>query len=123
MSFRYFFVRVDLALGRNPRPQPAQQPGPISPPDEHHREVLDLVGLCEGDRLEQLVEGADPPGKITKPCAYFTNIILLIGLLIIAIFLGSWGVSTLIYRWKGYDHLATSAVPAPSGLDRLDEAA
>ena len=36
----------------------------------------------------------------------------LIGVLIIAIFLASWGVSTLIYRWKGYDHLATAAGPA-----------
>jgi high-affinity nickel-transport protein len=47
----------------------------------------------------------------------------LIGVLIIAIFLASWGVSTLIYRWKGYDHLATAAAPAGSKLDRLDEAA
>jgi len=29
----------------------------------------------------------------------------LIGVAIIAIFLGSWLVSTIIYRWKGYDHL------------------
>ena len=28
-----------------------------------------------------------------------------IGLAIIAVFVGSWGISTLIYRWKGYDNL------------------
>ncbi len=29
-----------------------------------------------------------------------------IGLAIIAVFLGSWVISTLVYRWKGYDDLA-----------------
>ena len=29
----------------------------------------------------------------------------LIGFGIVAIFILSWGISTLIYRWKGYDHL------------------
>ena len=29
-----------------------------------------------------------------------------VGVAIIAVFLGSWVVSTLVYRWKGYDHLA-----------------
>jgi nickel/cobalt transporter (NiCoT) family protein len=42
----------------------------------------------------------------------------LIGIAIIAVFLGSWGISTLIYRWKGYDNLA----PSPS-LVVLDQAA
>ena len=28
-----------------------------------------------------------------------------IGIAIIAVFVGSWGISTLIYRWKGYDNL------------------
>jgi len=32
----------------------------------------------------------------------------LIGVAIIVIFLGSWGISTLIYRWKGYDDLVVS---------------
>jgi high-affinity nickel-transport protein len=42
----------------------------------------------------------------------------LIGIAIIAVFLGSWGVSTLVYRWKGYDNLATTQV-----MDGLDTAA
>ncbi len=33
----------------------------------------------------------------------------LVGLAIIAIFLGSWAISTLIYRWKGYDELGAAA--------------
>jgi high-affinity nickel-transport protein len=43
----------------------------------------------------------------------------LIGVAIVAVFLGSWGISTLVYRWKGYDDLTPTAV-APG---RLDEAA
>jgi len=29
----------------------------------------------------------------------------MIGLAIVAVFIASWGISTLIYRWKGYEHL------------------
>jgi high-affinity nickel-transport protein len=47
----------------------------------------------------------------------------LIGVLIIGLFLGSWGVSTLIYRWKGYDHLAPSVLAAGPELERFEEAA
>ncbi len=45
----------------------------------------------------------------------------LIGIAIIAVFLASWAISTVIYRWKGYDHL----VPTPSlaVMDREREAA
>ena len=32
----------------------------------------------------------------------------LIGIGIVAIFAVSWGLSTLIYRWKGYDDLPTT---------------
>jgi high-affinity nickel-transport protein len=35
----------------------------------------------------------------------------LIGFGIIAIFFLSWGISTLIYRWKGYDDLPVSSTP------------
>ena len=34
----------------------------------------------------------------------------LIGIAIIAIFLASWGISTLIYRWKRYDDLPVDIV-------------
>jgi high-affinity nickel-transport protein len=38
----------------------------------------------------------------------------LIGVAIIVVFLASWGISTLVYRWKGYDDL----VPAPPPITR-----
>jgi nickel/cobalt transporter (NiCoT) family protein len=47
----------------------------------------------------------------------------LIGVAIITVFLGSWGISTLIYRWKGYDRLGSPAVLEPSTRDVLDRAA
>ncbi|HEY4944649.1 MAG TPA: HoxN/HupN/NixA family nickel/cobalt transporter [Candidatus Limnocylindrales bacterium] len=45
----------------------------------------------------------------------------LIGVAIVAVFLVSWGLSTLVYRWKGYDNLTPTPVtsaPGPSGLDQ-----
>lgn len=45
----------------------------------------------------------------------------LIGVGIIAVFLASWGISTLIYRWKGYDHLV--AMPPVSAPELEREAA
>ena len=36
----------------------------------------------------------------------------LIGVAIIGLLLGSWLISTLIYRWKGYDHLPVQPAPA-----------
>lgn len=44
----------------------------------------------------------------------------MIGLAIIAVFVASWGISTLIYRWKGYDNLADGPGPVPSGLKGPD---
>jgi hypothetical protein len=35
----------------------------------------------------------------------------------------SWGASTVIYRWKGYDNLAPSPVKDASALDGFDRAA
>jgi nickel/cobalt transporter (NiCoT) family protein len=32
-----------------------------------------------------------------------------VGLAIIGVFIGSWAISTLIYRWKGYDELGAAA--------------
>ena len=43
----------------------------------------------------------------------------LIGVAIVAVFIGSWGISTLVYRWKGYDDLTAS----PATQSRFDEAA
>jgi high-affinity nickel-transport protein len=43
----------------------------------------------------------------------------LIGVAIVAVFLGSWGISTLVYRWKGYDNLTTT----PASAGQLDKAA
>jgi len=39
----------------------------------------------------------------------------LIGVAIIGLLLGSWLISTLIYRWKGYDHLPVQARAKPTG--------
>ena len=41
----------------------------------------------------------------------------LIGIGIIVIFLGSWAVSTLIYRWRGYDNLLVVPAGARSELE------
>jgi high-affinity nickel-transport protein len=47
----------------------------------------------------------------------------LIGVAIIGVFVASWGISTLIYRWKGYDNLTPSPIASGPGHDRLDTAA
>jgi high-affinity nickel-transport protein len=39
----------------------------------------------------------------------------IIGFAIIGIFVVSWSVSTLIYRWKGYDSLPVEALPPANG--------
>ena len=49
---------------------------PSTPTVEDDREVLDLAGLDQRQRLEQLVEGAEAAGKMTNASAYFTNITL-----------------------------------------------
>ena len=41
-----------------------------------------------------------------------------VGVAIIAVFIGSWAVSTVIYRWKGYDRMAPTEV-----ADEMDVAA
>jgi len=38
----------------------------------------------------------------------------LIGIAIIAVFIGSWAISTVIYRWKGYDDLPVVTAPLKS---------
>ncbi len=40
----------------------------------------------------------------------------LIGVAIIVIFLGSWAISTVIYRWRGYDSLLSTPVSGASDL-------
>jgi nickel/cobalt transporter (NiCoT) family protein len=45
-----------------------------------------------------------------------------IGVAIIAIFVLSWGISTLVYRWKGYDDLATTTTKTTSGSSPSPEA-
>jgi high-affinity nickel-transport protein len=41
----------------------------------------------------------------------------LIGVLIIAVFVGSWLLSTAVYRWRGYDNLVPSTRAAGEGAD------
>ncbi len=40
-----------------------------------------------------------------------------IGVGIIVVFLGSWAISTLIYRWRGYDDLLLQPAVAGSELE------
>ena len=47
----------------------------------------------------------------------------LIGFGIIAIFVLSWGISTLVYRWKGYDHLPVSSGPRSASPGTTNSAA
>ncbi len=42
----------------------------------------------------------------------------LVGIGIIVVFLASWGISTLIYRWKGYDDLVSIPAAPRADLDR-----
>src|SRR4051812_38392117 len=42
---------------------PAPQPAPVRAAEEDDREVLDLAGLDQGQRLEEFVECAKPAGK------------------------------------------------------------
>ena len=42
----------------------------------------------------------------------------LIGVAIVAVFLGSWAISTLIYRWKGYDNLVPTSTMLGQDLER-----
>src|ERR1022692_2447842 len=53
-------ARGDLALGEDPAADPGQQPGPVLAADQHDRELRDLAGMDQGERLEQLVQGAEP---------------------------------------------------------------
>src|SRR5690606_13106216 len=41
-------------------PQPVDQPAPERGAQEHDREAADLVRLHQGERLEELVKGAEP---------------------------------------------------------------
>ena len=65
-----------LALRGDRVAQPVEQPVPVRRAEQHDRERRDLLRLHQGQRLEELVEGAEPPGSTTKPWEYFTNIVL-----------------------------------------------
>src|SRR3990172_8093011 len=41
--------------------QPLEQPLPVVPPDEDHREGADLVGLDQGGRFEELIQRPESP--------------------------------------------------------------
>ena len=56
-------VGVDRAARDERLAHPVQQAGPVRGPDQHDREVADLAGLDEGQRLEQLVERAEAAGQ------------------------------------------------------------
>ena len=49
--------------------QPVEQPAPVVGADQYDREVPDLPGLDQRERLEQLVGVPNPPGKTTNALA------------------------------------------------------
>ena len=56
-------AQVDRARLGGGAAQPVEQPAPVGGADQHDREAGDLLGLHQGHRLEQLVEGAEPAGQ------------------------------------------------------------
>ena len=59
------------------RAQPLEQAGPVLRPHQEDREVADLAGLDEGHAPRRTRRASrSRPGRITKPSAYFTNIVL-----------------------------------------------
>src|SRR5687768_17047246 len=56
-------ARRDLLLEQHARLEPANQPCPVVPAHQNHRELIDLPGLDEGQRLEELIERPEPAGE------------------------------------------------------------
>src|SRR3954451_23247742 len=54
---------VDHPLGQRAVAQPVDQAAPIGRVDQADRELVDLAGLDQRQRLEQLVERAEPAGQ------------------------------------------------------------
>src|SRR4051794_17562304 len=54
---------ADVGPGEHRVLEPGQQAGPVGPADQHDRELGDLAGSDQGQRLEQLVHGAEPAGQ------------------------------------------------------------
>ena len=71
---------IEIA-GRNFRSQstrvlhPAHQPRPVVRPNRMTGNAIDLPRLDQRDRLEQLVQRAEPPGKMTNASQYLMNIV------------------------------------------------
>src|SRR5919106_3967234 len=57
----------DLALGDHSLPNPLDHPAPVVGADEHHRELGDLPGLDERERLPELVHGPEAAGEDHEP--------------------------------------------------------
>src|SRR5688500_11081874 len=56
-------ARPDLPLGQHPSLQPPYEARPVRPAEENHRELIDLPGLDQRHRLEQLVERTETARK------------------------------------------------------------
>jgi len=71
-------------------------------------EILSLVAIQFGltGGIWDVVTGVDPG---------------LVGVAVIVTFLASWGLSTLIYRWKDYDNLTPHSVARPAPVPVADE--
>src|SRR5205809_6281779 len=66
----------DRAASEHHLPHPAEQTGPVLGPIEDDRKVLDLARLGKGQRLEELVEGAQTAGKDDEAASVFDEHVL-----------------------------------------------
>src|ERR1700682_4790266 len=60
-------ARRDGARGQDDLLQPIDEAGPVRGAKEHDRKVLDLSGLRERERFEQLIQRAQPARKYDEP--------------------------------------------------------
>src|SRR5687767_12162852 len=55
--------RRDVALAQHPLAHPVDEPSPVVRADQDHRELGDLAGLDERERLPELVHRAEAAGE------------------------------------------------------------
>jgi len=60
-------LRRDVALGEHPVAHPVDEPAPVVRSHQHHRELADLVGLDQRERLPQLVHRPEAAREDHEP--------------------------------------------------------
>jgi len=60
-------VGRDVPLGEHPLGHPVDEPAPVVGAHEHDRELSDLPGLDEGERLPELVHRSEAARKDDEP--------------------------------------------------------